>query len=109
MQMIDKIFIFIRKAFSKVESDRIYAKLDRVDERIDRIEVVQSEQNSKLNSIHEISLANLEAVEQKINRIGAQVANGYESAKEVSAIKFEAMQKSFEHLERLVLEILRDK
>jgi transcriptional regulator NrdR family protein len=107
--MIDKIFIFIRKAFSKVESDRIYTKLDRVDERIDRIEVIQEAQNGKLNSIHEISLANLEAVEQKINRIGAQVADGYESAKEVTGVKFDAMQKSFEHLERLVLEVLKNR
>ncbi|WP_156341306.1 hypothetical protein [Pseudanabaena sp. 'Roaring Creek'] len=97
----------IRKAFTKVESDRIHAKLDRVDERIDHIEVVQAEQNSKLNSIHEVSLANLEAVEQKLNRVSAQVTNSNESAKEVSNVRFESMQKSFEHLEKLVLEVLK--
>lgn len=108
--MLGKIFSLIRRALSKVESDRIHEKLDRVDERIDHIEVVQAEQNSKLNSIHEISLANNEAIEQKLNRVSAQVSNSNESAREISNVRFEAMQKSFEHLEKLVLEALkRDK
>ncbi len=103
--MIDKIFIFIRRTLGKVESDRIDRKFERVDEkldtldeRIDRLEISQGQQTSKLDAIHSIQLANNEALEEKLNRIGA-----------VSEIRFDEVKRSFLHFEKLVIETLKYK
>lgn len=103
--MIEKIFTFVRRLLGKVESDRIDRKLEQaddklnhLDERIDRLEVSQAQQTSKLDAIHNISLSNLEAVEEKLNRIGV-----------VSETRFEEIKRSFSHFESFVIEAIKFK
>ncbi len=103
--MIDKIFDFVRQVLGRVDSDRLERKfervdekLDRLDERIDSIEQSQSQQTSQLREIHNISLANNEALEEKLNRITV-----------VSETRFEEVKRSFLHFEKLVIETLKFK
>lgn len=103
--MIDKIFVFIRQALGKVDSDRIDRKFERVDlkldhldERIDDLEGNQGAISSELKAMRETSLGNREVLEEKLNRIGA-----------VSETRFEEIQRSFSHFEKLVIETLKFK
>lgn len=65
--MIDKIFRILRRWAASAERDRIDAKFDHLDERIDQIEQSNAEIRARIHSMHEIHLANNEALEQKLN------------------------------------------
>ena len=103
--MIDKIFIFVRRALGKVDGDRIDRKLERVDDkldhldqRIDGLDKTQAQQISQLREIHSIALANNEVLEEKLNRISV-----------VAETRFEEVQRSFSHFEKLVIETIKFK
>ena len=103
--MIDKIFIFVRRALGKVDTDRIERKfehvdhkLDHLDERIDDLEGHQIAIASEIKAMRETSLANNEVLEEKLNRIGV-----------VAETRFEEVQRAFSHFEKLVIENLKFK
>lgn len=103
--MIAKIFEFLRKAFATVERDRIDAKFDRIDanfdhmdSRLDGLEISHSEIRNRLQSIHEINLANNEAIEQKLNatKVGQEVLGGSID------MRFTYFDKAFDDLKSLI-------
>ena len=103
--MLDRIFSAIRRFLASAERDRIAQKFDHVDDsfsamddRIDRLEIGQSEMKSEMKSIHEVGLANLELLEQKINN----GRSGLEMLKEYMKDKFDTSTKTLEKLEALI-------
>ena len=103
--MIDRIFSAIRRFLASAERDRIAQKFDHVDDnfsamddRIDRLEIGQTEMKSEMKSIHEVGLANLELLEQKINN----GKSGLEMLKEYMKDKFDTSTKTLEKLEALI-------
>lgn len=102
--MLSRILNVFHKWLASAERDRIEQKfqkidndLSHVDTRIDGLEMGQSEIKSQLKSIHEVGLANLEALEEKLN--SNKVSN--EVTREMFTDRFEYMKKSFERLETL--------
>ena len=103
--MIDKIFKIVGRWVASSERDRIDKKFDHVDDsfsamvdRIDRLEIGQSEIKSEMKSIHEVGLANLELLEQKINN----GKTGLEMLKEYMKDRFESSAKTLAKLEDLI-------
>ena len=103
--MIGKIIIFVSRAFGNVNSDRLDRKLERTDVKLDMLDVrmdglekTQAQQISQLREIHNIALANNEALEEKLNRIGT-----------VAETRFDEVNRSFLHFEKLVIEIFKNK
>lgn len=103
--MFDRLFNVLRKIVASAERDRMAEKFDHVDDnfsamdaRIDRLEIGQSEMKSEMKSIHEVGLANLELLEQKINN----GKSGLEMLKEYMKDKFDASTKTLEKLEALI-------
>ena len=110
--MISKLIIFVRNIVSRAERDRmeerfekVNEKFDHFDDRIDDLETSQALQNEKLSSIHQVTLANNEALEQKLNR--NTVTN--QSVREIVDIRIEAFQESLRRLEALITQVLRSK
>jgi uncharacterized protein YigA (DUF484 family) len=108
--MIDRIFSAIRKILSSVERDlvdvkfeRFNKKIDHLDSRIDNLETSQAAQNEKLSAIHSISLANNEALEQKLNR--ATVTS--DSVRQIVDARIEGFQASIKYIQGLVEQILK--
>ena len=103
--MLDKIFKVCRKFLASIENDRISEKFDDMDTRIDRLELGQTEMKSDMKSIHEVGLANLELLEQKINN----GKTGLEMLKDYMKDKFEDSNKTLNRLEGLITETFRQK
>lgn len=108
--MLDKLFNIFRKIISSAERDRydskfnrLDSKVDHLDQRMDGLEISQAEQNEKLSAIHQITLANNEALEQKINFNNASSQN----AKDIAEIRFASFSESFRRLEALVTQVIR--
>lgn len=57
----------VGRFFRNLERDRIDAKFDHFDERMDSLEQSNCEMKAKLDAIHQINFANNEALEQKLN------------------------------------------
>lgn len=103
--MLDKFLNFFRRAIASAERDRVDEKFERVeekldhfDDRMDSLENSQAQQNAKLNQIHEVSLANLETLEAKLNKSESKS----ESYQSVNNFRFESIQESFKRLEALI-------
>lgn len=110
--MLDKILKVFRKMLASAENDRIDNKFDRLDvkvdhldTRIDSLERSQAAQNEKLSSIHSISLANNEALEQKLNRNTVTT----DSVRQIVDARMETFQASIKRVEELVTQALREK
>ncbi len=108
--MIDKLFIIFRKVLASAESDRYDAKFNRLDSKVDNLDmrmdglaISQAQQNEKLAAIHQITLANNETLEQKINFNNATSQN----TKDLSEIRFASFSESFKRLEALVLQVVK--
>lgn len=110
--MISKLIIFVRNIVSSAERDRMQEKFERVndkfdhlDDRIDSLETSQALQNEKLSSIHQVTLANNEVLEQKLNRNSVSS----QSVREIVDLRIEAFQDSLKRLEILITQVLRNK
>jgi len=108
--MISKLIIFVRNIVSRAERDRmeerfekVNEKFDHFDDRIDDLETSQALQNEKLSSIHQVTLANNEALEQKLNR--SAVTN--QSIRDIVDVRIESFQESLKRLEILISQYLR--
>lgn len=108
--MISKIFSLIRKLLSSAERDRIEDKfiridnsLDHFDERLDHIERKQAAQDEKLSAIHEVTLANNEALEQKLNasKVSAEVV------RQIVDLRVDGVHESIRHLQSLIEKVIR--
>ena len=103
--MIKSIVKVLQRWVSSAERDRISEKFDNMDTRIDRLELGQTEMKSDIKSIHEVGLANLELLEQKINN----GKTGLEMLKDYMKDKFEDSNKTLNRLEGLITETFRQK
>jgi hypothetical protein len=110
--MMDSLIKFFQRWVASAERDRIAQKFDHVDDnfsamddRIDRLEIGQAEMKSEMKSIHEVGLANLELLEQKINN----GKTGLEMLKDYMKDKFEDSNKTLGRLESLIMETFRPK
>jgi hypothetical protein len=101
--MIDKILKALRRWVASAERDRIDEKIGKLDSRIDSLESSQAAQTEKLSAIHSISLANNEALEQKLNR--ATVTS--DSVRQIVDARIEGFQASMKYIQGLVEQILK--
>jgi hypothetical protein len=108
--MLDKIFKLIQRWAASSERDRLEGKFDHIDEkfddvdkRFDNIERWQARQDEKLSSINQVTLANNEALEQKLNRsvVTAQ------SVRDIVDVRINGFQDSLKRLEELLNQLLR--
>lgn len=107
--MFNKFAFFVSRWISSAERDRMQEKFEKVndkfdhlDERIDSLETSQAMQNEKLSSIHQITLANNEVLEQKLNR---NIVTS-QSVREIVDFRIEAFQDSLKRLEILITQVL---
>jgi len=96
--MIDKILGAIRRAIARSERDRIEEELKTFNSRLYSLESEDKQIHTKLNSMHEISLANNESLEQKLNL--SKVTQ--ETIKETIDLRFSYMDRAVEDLKALI-------
>lgn len=108
--MIDKIFNVVRKWIARAERDRlddkfqkIDEKLDHFDERLDELERNQAEKGERLKAIHEITLANNEALEQRLN---LSVVSA-DMVRQIVDARINGFQDSIKYLQTLIEQIIR--
>lgn len=108
--MFELVFRSFKNLLKAAQSDsydakfnRLDSKVDHLDQRMDGLAISQAEQNEKLSAIHQVTLANNEALEQKINFNKASSQN----AKDIADIRFAAFSESFKRLEALVTQVIR--
>ena len=106
--MFRELFFFQRIAASSNRDrmdDKLNAvsqKFDHFDDRMDALEISQARQTEKLASIHLITLANNEALEQKLNRSVVTV----EMVREIVDARINGFQESLKRLEGLLTQLL---
>lgn len=111
--MIDKIVNILRRWIASSERDRIEDKVDRLDtqlngkvdhldSRIDSLERSQASQTEKLSAIHSVSLANNEALEQKLNRNTVTT----DSVRQIVDARMETFQLSLKHIQELLTKVV---
>jgi DNA uptake protein ComE-like DNA-binding protein len=110
MSVLDLVAKTFQRLLGEQSSERIDRKfmqldhkVDHLDQRMDRLAISQAEQNEKLSAIHQVTLANNEALEQKINMNNASSQN----AKDIAEIRFAGFSDSFKRLEDLVMQVIR--
>ncbi|MCA6563994.1 MAG: hypothetical protein IM516_01245 [Pseudanabaena sp. M158S2SP1A06QC] len=108
--MFSNIFSLIRKWAASAERDRLEEKIDRLngkldhfDERLDRVEMLQAQKSEQLRAIHEITLANHEALEQKFN--ASKVTT--DAIRQIVDVRIESFQDSIKSLQASIEKILR--
>lgn len=110
MGLISKAFGLFRRAMASAERDRfedrfqtIDKKLDHCDERLDNVEINQAAQNEKLSAIHQVTLANNEALEQKLN---LSTVNA-EMVRQIVDARMTAFQDSLQGIKGLIEQVIR--
>jgi len=83
--------------------EKVHEKFDHFDDRLDALESSQELQNEKLSSIRDITLANNEALEQKLNRSAVTA----QSVREIVDIRIEGFQETLKRLEEIMSQLLR--
>lgn len=108
--MLSKLFNLFRKLLVSAERDRLEEKidhldekLDRFDERLDRVEQSQAEKSAQLREIHQVTLANHEALEQKLN--ASKVTT--EVVRQIVDARIESFQESIKYLQALIEQVLK--
>jgi len=108
-KMLDPLFRFFNRILASAERDRMDDKLnavslkfDHFDDRMDALEISQARQNEKLSTIHLITLANNEALEQKLNRSNITA----EMVREIVDARINGFQDSLRILEGLITQLL---
>ena len=108
--MFDRIFKVVRKILASAESDRIDDKFDRLndkvddlDTRIDDLACSQAAQSEKLSAIHSVTLANNEALEQKLNRNSVTT----EGVRQIVDARLETFQLSLKQIQSLIEQVIK--
>lgn len=83
--------------------EKVHEKFDHFDDRLDALESSQELQNEKLSSIRDITLANNEALEQKLNRSAVTA----QSVREIVDIRIQGFQETLKRLEEIMSQLLR--
>jgi hypothetical protein len=73
MNIVGFFGALVRKAVYSAERDRISDKFDHLDSRLDVLERDVAVVKHQTQSLHEVSTANLEAIEQKVNATNASM------------------------------------
>jgi uncharacterized coiled-coil protein SlyX len=103
--MFRELLKFFQKIAASSMDDKfnkVSQKFDHFDDRMDALEISQATQTEKLASIHEITLANNEALEQKYNRSIVTV----EMVREIVDARINGFQESLKRLEGLITQLL---
>jgi hypothetical protein len=107
--MLDKIFKLIQRWAASSERDRLDdkflrldSKVDHLDGRIDKLEMSQAAQSEKLSAIHSVTLANNEALEQKLNRNSVTT----EGVRQIVDARMETFQVNLKHIQTLIEKIV---
>jgi hypothetical protein len=107
MFVIDRIFKIFQRLISSAERDRLDKKFDKrfvdLDGRIDRLEVGQAEIKGDIKAIREITFANNETLESKINR--STVTS--ESVRQIVDARIDGFQGGMKRLEELINQLIR--
>lgn len=108
--MLSKIFNVFRKLLLSAERDRFENRFDEIsdkfeefDERIDDLKIGQSEIKAEIKASNEINLANLETMEQKMNR---NITTA-ESVREIVDARLTGFQESMRTIQRLIEQIIK--
>lgn len=73
MWLLDPVLKITGKLLGSVTSERLQKKLDHFDERLDKLEVDNAVLKESVRALHQVSVANLEAVEQKVNATNTSI------------------------------------
>jgi hypothetical protein len=119
--MLDKIFKAVRHLLASAERDRLEAKFEKintrfsdlegefdnrftgVDSRLDEVEKHQAAQNEKLNAIHQVTLANNEALEQRLN---LSVVSS-DMVRQIVDARIDGFQSSMKNIQSLIEQLIR--
>jgi hypothetical protein len=82
---------------------RLDEKLDHLDERTDSLERSQAAQSEKLSAIHSVTLANNEALEQKLNRNSVTT----EGVRQIVDARMETFQLSLKQIQLLIEQVIK--
>jgi hypothetical protein len=107
--MFSRLFSAFRKFIISVERDRFDAKFeivdqkfDHFDQRIDDLEKHQVAQTEKLSAIHQVTLANNEVLEEKLNRQTVTT----EGVRQIVDARIGGFQETIKTLQGLIQRIL---
>lgn len=110
MGLLTSLGKILKSVVSRVETDRIDGKFDRLDvkvdhldTRIDSLERSQSAQSEKLSAIHSVTLANNEALEQKLNRNSVTT----EGVRQIVDARLETFQLSLKQIQSLIEQVIK--
>jgi len=112
--MLSKFFSLLRKMLVSAERDRIEKKLSGIDtkfegkfqdfdDRIDELKIGQAEIKAQIESSNQIHLANLEAMEQKMNRNTTTA----ESVRQIVDARLAGFQDSMKVVQSLIEQVLK--
>jgi hypothetical protein len=108
--MFPRLFSAFRKFIISVERDRfdgkfelVEKKFDHFDQRIDDLEKNQVEQRERLISIHQVTLANNEVLEEKLNRQTVTT----EGVRQIVDARIENFQLSLKTIQGLIEQVLK--
>ncbi|WP_434686917.1 hypothetical protein [Pseudanabaena minima] len=108
--MLDKILRVCRKFLASAERDRlddkflrVEAKVDDLDTRMDNLACSQAAQSEKLSAIHAVTLANNEALEQKLNRNSVTT----EGVRQIVDARLETFQLSLKQIQSLIEQVIK--
>lgn len=118
--MLNRIYRIFQRILASSERDRLEQKFDKVgdrfseledhfndkfasfDNRMDTVEKCQAAQNEKLGAIHEVTLANNEALEQKLNLSTVTT----EMVRQIVDARINSFQESIKYLQTLIEQII---
>jgi C4-dicarboxylate-specific signal transduction histidine kinase len=107
--MFDRLFKLFRKLLASADNDRVDSKFDRLDVKVDHLDVridnlerSQAAQTEKLSAIHQVSLANNEALEQKLNRNTVTT----DSVRQIVDARMESFQANLKNIQSLIERII---
>jgi uncharacterized coiled-coil DUF342 family protein len=108
--MLSKFFSLLRKLILSAERDRLEDRFDEIsekfeefDERIDELKIGQSEIKAEIKASNEIHLANLEAMEQKMNRNTTTA----ESVRQIVDARLSGFQESMRVVQGLIEQVIK--
>jgi tetrahydromethanopterin S-methyltransferase subunit B len=99
---LEQKFEKVDNRFSELE-DHFNDKFNSFDNRLDTVEKHQAAQNEKLGAIHAVTLANNEALEQKLNLSTVTT----QMVREIVDARINSFQESIKYLQTLIEQIIK--
>ena len=119
--MLDKFVNLLRRWAASSERDRLETKFERintrfsdleneldnkftgVDNRLDNVEKHQAAQNEKLSAIHQVTLANNEALGERVNSSSVTT----EMVRQIVEARIDSFQESMKYMQGLLERIIK--